>query len=192
MRLVATVSALCGLLFNIGLSQVRPTPSLEPTRLEAFAKQPAARVTWSKEVGRIDSVEARVVVTTLIVEDAGQTPHQMRGIRFDLVNQNATDQVYLEEAKLEAVRKALEDIESCTESYRKGPESAPYTYLGAEEFWHPNVRVHTINAAYYIAPDSSGLSLSAYKGQQFRFPNHRAAELADAISRAMQELKVGN
>ncbi len=78
----------------------------------------------------------------------------MRGIRIDLVNQNATDQVYLEEARLEALRKAVEEIESGIESFRKEPESSPYRYLGADEFRHPHLRVHTINAGYYIAPDS--------------------------------------
>ena len=67
--------------------------------------------------------------------------------------------------------------------------SSPYRYLGAAEFWHPHPEVHTLNAAYYIAPDSSGLSLSAYKGQQFRFPNHRLSELAKVIGIAMDELK---
>jgi len=42
--------------------------------------------------------------------------------------------------------------------------------------------------AYYIAPDSSGLALSAYKAQGFRFPGHRPSELAAAIGRAIEEL----
>ncbi len=188
MRSAATLAVLFGLLFNIGVAQVKPTPSL-PTKLEAFATQPSARVVWAKEVGRIDSDEARVVITALIVEDAVPLPARMRGIRIDLVNQKAKDEVYLEEAKLEAVTKALEEIESGIESFRKEPESAPYRYLGAAEFWHPRLSIHTLNAAYYIAPDSLGLSLSAYKEQQFRFPNHRPAELAQAIARAIDELK---
>jgi hypothetical protein len=189
MRSTATVAAVCGFLLNVGLAQVKPTPSLQPTRLEAFAGRPTAQVTWSKEVGQIESDEARVTVTALIVEDAVQPPHRMCGIRIDLVNQNARDQVYLEAAKLEAVRKALEEIESGIESFRKEPASSPYSYLGAAEFWHPHLQVHTLNAAYYIAPDSSGLSLSAYKGQGFRFPDHRPSELAKAIGKAIDELK---
>jgi len=185
----ATVATLFGLFFNIGLAQVNPTPSLQPTPLEAFAGQPSAQVTWSKEVGRIESAEARVVVTALVVEDAVQPPHRMRGIRIELTNQNATDQVYLDEAKLEAMKKALEEIESGIEGFRNERGDGPLRYLGACELRQSRPTVHTLSAAYYIAPDSSGLSLSAFKGQQFRFPNHRPSELAEAIGRVMDGLK---
>lgn len=189
MRLAVTVAALLGFLLNVTLAQVKPTPPLQPTRLEAFALQPTAEVTWSKEVGQLESNEARVIVTALMIKDAAQPPHQMCGIRIDLTNRKASDQVYLEEAKLEAVRKALEEIESAIEGFRKERSDTPYRYHGAAEFWHPHLRVHTINAAYYIAPDSSGLSLSAYKGQEFRFPGHRPSEFGKAIGMAMDELK---
>lgn len=185
----AAVATLCALVFNIGLAQLNQTPSLQPTPLEAFAGQPTAQVTWSKEAGRIESIEARVVVTALIVKDTVQPPHRMRGVRIDLTNQNATDQVYLDEAKLEAVKEALEEIESGIKSFLNEQESTPYRYLGSAEFRQIRPRVHTLSAAYYIAPDSTGLSLSAFKGQQFRFPNHRPSELAEAIGRAMEELK---
>lgn len=189
MRLTVTAAVLCGFFLSIGLAQVKPTASLQATRLEAFAAQPTAKVTWSKEVGQIESDEASVIVTALTIHDALQSPPRMCGIRIDLANQNARDQVYLEEAKLEAVRKALEEIESGIEEYRKEPADSPYRYYGAAEFWHPHLKVHTLNAAYYFAPDSSGLSLSAYKDQGFRFPNHRPLELARAIGKAMDELK---
>jgi hypothetical protein len=189
MRSAATVAAVCGFLLNIGIAQVKPRASVQPTRLEAFAGQPTAKITWSRKVGQIESDEARVIVTALMIKDAVQPPHQMCGIRFDLANKNTRDQVYLEEAKLGAVRKALEEIDSGIERYRKQPADSPYRYYGSAEFWHPHVKVHTLNAAYYIAPDSSGLSLSAYKDQGFRFPNRRPSELAKAIGKAAEELK---
>src|SRR5215216_4771059 len=164
----AAVATLCGLFFTMGLAQVNPTPSLQPTPLEAFAGQPTAQVTWFKEVGRIESAEARVVVIALIVEDAARVPHRLRGIRIELTNQNARDQVYLDEAKLEAVKKALEEIERGIESFRNEGGDAPLRYLGACELRQPRPTVHTLSAAYYIAPDSSGLSMSAFKGQEFR------------------------
>ena len=189
MRSAATLATLCGLLLNLGLVQVKPKPSLQPTRLETFAGQPAAQVTWSKELGQIESNEARVTVTALIIEDAGQPDHRMCGVRIDLANQGVRDQVYLEEAKLDAVRKALDEIENGLENFRKEPASSPYRYFGAAEFWHPHLKVHTLNAAYYIAPDSSGLSLSAYKDQQFRFPDRRPSEMAKLIGKAVDNLK---
>ena len=188
MKVVISVAALCGLLLNIGLAQVKPTP-LQPSSLETFAGAPTAHVTWSKEVGQIESDEARVTITALMIKDAVHTPQRMCGIRIDLANQKASDQVYLETAKLEAVRRALEEIESGIGTFRKEPAGSPYRYLGAAEFWHPNLKVHTLNAAYYVAPDPSGLSLSAYKDQGFRFPDHRPSELAELIGMAMSELQ---
>lgn len=185
----AAITTLCGLFFNIGLAQLNPTASLQPTPLEAFAGQPTARVTWSKEVGRIKSAEARVVVTALVVEDAVQPPHRMSGIRIGLTNQNATDQVYLDEPKLEELKKALEEIERGIKDFRNERGDAPLRYLGSCELRQPRPTLHTLSAAYYIAPNSSGLSLSAFKGQEFRFPNRSPSQLAEAIGRAMGELR---
>mgnify|MGYP003286482073 CR=1 FL=1 len=71
MRSAAIAVTLCGFLLNIGLAQVKPT-TLQPTRLEAFAGRPTAKVTWFSEVGRIVSEEASVTVTALMIKDAGQ------------------------------------------------------------------------------------------------------------------------
>jgi hypothetical protein len=190
MRPAAAVSALfCAFLLSTGLGAGHPVPALQPTSLEAFAADPVAEVTWSKPVGTIDSREAHVNVTAVVIEDTAKPPHRMRGVRIDLANAKATDQVYLDESRLEAVKNALDQIDSEIASFKTEPEGAAYRYRGAAEFWHPDVRIHTLNAAYYIAPDSSGLSLSAYKGQEFRLPDHRPSELARAIVRAMDELK---
>jgi hypothetical protein len=155
-----TIIFLCGLLFSIGLAQVNPTSALQPTQLEAFAGQATAQVTWSKEVGRIESAEARVVVTALVVKDEMQPRRRMRGIRIELAGPNATDRVYLAEPELEVVKKALEGIESGIDSFRNERGDAPLRYLGACELWQPRPTVHTLSAAYFIAPDSSGLSLA--------------------------------
>ena len=184
MRSIANLAVLYGLLLNIGLAQVNSTASLQSTRLEAFAGQPTANVTWSKEVGRIDSAEARAVVTALVVEDEVQPPHRMGGIRIDLATQNETDQVYLDDASLEAVKKALDEIASGLESFRNERGNAPFRYLGSCELRPLRPAVHTLSAAYYIAPDSSGLSLSAFKGQEFRFPGRSPSQLAAVIVRA--------
>ena len=189
MRVIFTITALCGFLLSLGIAQVKRAPNLQPGVFELFAEQPNVHVSWSKDMGGIVSGETNALVTALSIEDGLPSPNRMRGIRIDLANGRAQDRVYIEEARLEAIKSALEEIENGIETFRKEPESAPYRYHGAAEFWHPHVRVHTLNAAYYIAPDSSGLSLSAYRDEEFRFPNHRPAELAELIGRALAELK---
>jgi hypothetical protein len=113
----------------------------------------------------------------------------MRGIRIELVNQMARDQVYIEDTELEAVKKALDKIASEIEHFRSEPRSSPLMYLGACELRQPYPTVHTLDAAYYIASDSSGLSLSAFKEQEFRFPGYSPSRLAAVIGRAMDEFK---
>jgi hypothetical protein len=188
MRLL--VAATLGvLLLNIGIAQVKPTP-LRPTRLEAFAAQPSSRVTWSKEVGRLERPEARAVVTALVVENPTQAPHRMRGIRIELVKETARDEVYLEDTELKTVKQELDKIASGIDEFRREPRTSPYIYLGSCELRQPRPTVHTLSAAYYIAPDSSGLSLSAFKEQEFRFPGYSPSLLAAAIGRAMQEFGI--
>lgn len=192
MRLLVAAT-LCGLLLNIGIAQVKPTPPLRPTRLEAFAAQPSSRITWSKEVGRLEHPEARAVVTALVVENPTQAPHRMRGIRIELVKlvkETARDEVYLEDTELKTVKQELDKIASGIDEFRREPRTSPYMYLGSCELRQPRPTVHTLSAAYYIAPDSSGLSLSAFKKQEFRFPGYSPSLLAAAIGRAMQEFGI--
>jgi hypothetical protein len=189
MQSLAASVAVLGFLVNVGILQVRPTTQLEPTKLEAFVTGASARMQWSKQVGRIVEGTTEAVVTALIIEDPQQLPHRMRGIRINLTNENARDQVYLDETRLEPVRNALLEIESDVDSFLKERDPTSYRYRGAAEFWRPNERIHTLNAAYFIRPGSSGLSLSAYKREEFRFPGHRPVELADLISQAIRELK---
>ncbi|HJP91263.1 MAG TPA: hypothetical protein VJ875_04860 [Pyrinomonadaceae bacterium] len=189
MRIIAAAAVLYVLLLTAGFAQVNSTSSLQPTVLEIFARQPTARIRWSKEVGRIESPEVGVVITALVIEDAVHAPGRMRGVRIDLFNKNARDQVYLEMARLGPVKKALDEIESEINAFQKEQAEGTYRCRGAAEFWHPDQRIHTLNAAYCIAPDWSGLSLSAYKAQGFRFTGHRPSELAAAIGRAMEELE---
>ena len=189
MRSLAALALIFGLLAGAAVAQTSPRPALQPTRMEAFATQPTARVTWSKEIGQINSTEARAVITALIIEDAAAPPNRMRGVRIDLANADASDQVYIEEAKLEDIKKALAQIVMGMDRARRERNGPSCRYLGAAEFWHPGQNIHTLNAAFYIVPGSSGLSMSAYKCQEFRFPDHSPSEMAALLYRAIQELK---
>ena len=189
MRTAVSIAALFLVVANVGTARVSAETALRPTSFEAFAGQPGVRVAWFKDVGRIDAGEASVAVTALVVEDTSLPARRMRGVRIDLANRRATDRVFLEASKLAAVKDALQEIDRELPSQLRIGSNAAYRYFGAAEFWHPGVRVHALNAAYYIAPDSSGLSLSAYNAQEFRFPDHTPSELATVLTRAIDELK---
>lgn len=193
MRRTALLVTLCGV-FNLGVGQTTQTqspqtPLLQPTNLEAFAKRPTARITWSSQVWSAHSADAQVVITAIVLEDSGEPSQRMKGIRIDLAKQDASDQVFLNETKLAVTRNAVNEISKGLGRLRREDSDIPHRCLGAEEFWHPYPTVHTLDVAYCIAPSWSGLALSAYKGQGFRFPGRSPTELAAAITRAIEELK---
>ena len=194
MKSIASVIGLCCLFLRIAFAQANPPLSLQPTPLEMFAHQPATHVTWSKQVGTLDSREAHAIVTVLVLENTAQPPDRMRGIRLDLSSPDSNDEVYLGEETLGVYKNALDEISrNIPESRISARDSlAPggTSYLGACAFRFDNPRrVHTLSAAYYFAPDSEGLDLSTFQHAGFRFPEQDPSRLLSAIDAAIDQLR---
>ena len=176
--------------------QTSPALTLQPTPLEALARQAGTHIAWSRQVGRVDSREAHAVVTALAVEDSAQPPDRIRGIRIDLANGDAKDAVYLGEETLGVYNNALDQIsrdvarERSRKTVRRATAHAGTQCLGACVFWYADKvpRVHCLNAAYCIAPDFSGLTLSAFQQVGFRFPGRDPSQLSITLARAMASL----
>ncbi|HKE05757.1 MAG TPA: hypothetical protein VKE91_17020 [Blastocatellia bacterium] len=167
-------------MLNIGLAQENPTPSLQPSPLEAFAGRPKARVTWSKEIGRLESQESRATITALMVEDTTSEPGVMRGVRIDLAHLGATPScdwkyeawtimckranaaVYIEEGRLETVRNMVKN---------GAAELRPMEFIS---------RYSTTAAGRA----SSGLIVCGYQ-----FSHRQPEELAELFAGAIAELK---
>src|SRR5437016_9321813 len=122
MKSIASAFAFCFLFLSVGVAQLSPVPSLQPTPLEAFAHQPATHVAWSKQVGSLDSSEAHAVITALVLEDTAQPPDRMRGIRINLSSPDSTDEVYLGEETLAVYKTALDEISRAMASSRNGTQ----------------------------------------------------------------------
>lgn len=179
MRLAA-VTTICCLLLITGLAQENPTPSLQPTPLEAFAGRPTAHVAWSKMIGSLESQESRATITAIVVEDKASNPSRMRGIRVDLAHVSATPScdwkytawkimcqranaaVYIEEVRLERVRNGIK---------RGAAELRPMEFIS---------RYGTNSAGRA----STGLIVCGYQ-----FSDRQPGELAELLTRAMAELK---
>ena len=83
MRSAFRLLAFCGFFLSIGTAQVDDSPTAaELAAMERYSTRPTARITWSKEVDRIEGGQAKAVITALIVEDATQTSRPMRGIAW--------------------------------------------------------------------------------------------------------------
>ena len=196
MKLLLSLVVCIGLLGGIASGQNQAQP-LQPTPLEAFARLPATSVAWSKEVGRIESGESKAIITAMVLEDTAQPPDRMRGVRIDLSSRNSKDQIFLGEETLSIYERALDEItKEATRQRNEGTvrdnlNAGGTAFVGAEIFWYADKvpRVHALNAAPYVAPDSSGLYLSAFKGVGFRFPDQEASRLSLAMARAINELK---
>jgi hypothetical protein len=194
MKSIASLIGLCFLLLAEGQTQIRRAPSLQPTALEAFARQSAAHVVWSSEVGRLDSREAHAIVTVLVLENSAQPQDRVGGIRIDLSSPDLKDAVYLGEETLVVYKNALDEIGRNARGSRNTARDdlAPggTSYLGSGIFWNPDNKpcVHALNATYYFASDSEGLYLSAAKDTGFRFPDQDPSQLSGAIARAIDRL----
>ncbi len=118
----------------------------------------------------------------------------MGGIRIDLSSSDSKDAVYLGEEMLVVYKNSLDEIDRNAVGHRKSARDdlAPggTSYLGSGIFWNPDnkPRVHALNTAYYFAPDSEGLYLSALKDSGFRFPDQDPSQLSAAIARAIVQL----
>jgi hypothetical protein len=159
-----------------------------------FAHQPATHVTWSKQVGSLDSREAHAVVVALVLEDTAKPPDRMRGVRINFSGPDSSDEVYLGEETLGVYKSALDEIRRTILDFRNNARDylAPggTSYLGACIFRSDKPhRVHTLSAAYYFASDSEGLSLSTFKQREFRFPDQDPSQLSAAITVAIDQLK---
>jgi hypothetical protein len=185
------------LLLSVGQGGGNTGATLQPTPLEAFAQLPATHVAWSSEVGRIDSSEAHAIVTALILEDTARPPDRMRGLRIHLSSGDSQDDVYLGEETLGVYKNALDQISvDAVRERSQGTSRAHLTaggtsYVGAEVFWYADkpARVHALDANYYFGPESSGLSVDAFKHVGFRFPDQDPSRLSAAIEAAMDQLK---
>jgi hypothetical protein len=154
------------------------------SQLEAFeryAKQPTAQVTWSKEVGRIETDQAHAVIMALIVEDATQTPKQMRGVRIDLSEGDKKDQLYTSEEYLDRLIKALNEITDGAPSFLE--KANGNACFGSGVFWQQ--QGHAFSASQCVTRTFEGLSVSG----GFHFPGGMPAPFAGAVERGRDELK---
>jgi len=177
-----TVAILYCLLCSPAAAQPVATP--EPTQLELWAGQSGSRIAKSNEVGRIDSADAQAVITAIEIERPRNTPSRVRGIRIDFTSASSTDRIYVDESELVYLKRELDSMNCGIATTRD--DTKPENRVRGIARCRPSQSIpQAYCPAYYITPESEGLSLSTFAGHNFRFPSIRPSALADAISRAM-------
>jgi hypothetical protein len=182
MRFAATLLACCCALS--GQTAERPTAA-QLEAFEHFLKQPTAKVTWSKEVARIDSESAHAVVTALIVEDGKE---RKRGVRIDLAEGDRKDSVYAGEDLLARLIGALDEIGTGLPAWHAREGARGNGCFGSGAFWLQEG--HTLSASQCVTQDWSGLSVGTGEGgRSFRFTGLDPAPFAAAVAKARDALK---
>jgi len=174
----------CSILSLVHSAIAAKETTVAPTVFQAFAAQPSSIVTASQEIGLVDSSDAKVTITILIVEDTAAPGSQMHGVRFDLENNAGVDTVFLDRDQLASVREDLVDIEENV--FRlENERGAPYNVHGTASCWRPEPAIRILCPSYRIGPDWAGFTLSAFGGWTFAFPNVNPFELRIVIDQAM-------
>jgi hypothetical protein len=163
-----------------------------PTRLEALAADPQVINVVDRDVGGLDSADAFVSVAVVSLEDRARSPNRMHGVRFELRNSTGVDHVYLDESQLKLLRTEVELIDKTWPQTQRqsGRALTPGGTLmqGTTSCWMPHPALRILCPAYRAGPDWSGLTLRAYGGPPFAFPNRRASDLLELVDRALSEL----
>ena len=183
---IATV--VFGLFVGIAQGQVNSPSSGKASSLEVLARQPGAYVTWSKEVGHLESGESNAVVTALVVEDSAQRGQRMRGVRIDLWRPDWKSTLYVEESLLQPLKTAFDqltlDIERDLFSNGTG-----MGFIGSCVFRN-NPHVYPLEADYYYSgPNSPALRVFGPKREQIMFPGLMPSDLSKLLGSAIDELK---
>ena len=195
MRFCCRLFALAGFLVPVGYAQPSSPTAVQLEAFEHFADRPTTRVAWSKEIGRIETDQARAVITVLIVEDAADRAERMRGIRIDLTQGGLRDRLYTSEDHLERLIYAMEQIPTAmARSDRSQGAGAPNVCTGSEVFWLQ--RGHAFYASSCVYTGWSGLQVTgdAWRDEPsryFNFTNTAPEDFTELPVAARDELEEG-
>jgi hypothetical protein len=177
--LLVTAFLLCG-----ATQANEPTP----TALEAFASASDTRIEQEIDVGRLESADASLTMTAVVLVNDGHQAGEMSGVRFELNNNVGTDVIYLDPAQLDRLRRDLNGLEIGRASLEEYGGDAPYRVQGTESCWNPKSRTRIMCPSAYTFPDGRGLSLHALSSPDFQFPNRSAKELMQLVESSLRAL----
>jgi hypothetical protein len=179
----------------IAFASCSPTQASEPspTVLEAFASAPDTRIKREIEIGKLESVDAVLHMTALVLVNDGHQAGEMKGVRFALKNNVAMDSIYLDPAQLDRLRRDLNGLEIGKEALADLEKDepgggAPYKVQGTESCWNPKSTARIMCPGAYTTPDGAGISLGGLFSPVFEFPNRSAKQLLPLVEASLRAL----
>jgi hypothetical protein len=177
---------LCALFSTVGVALVPPSSS-ESSLLAIALRQPNARVYSSSQIATLESEGSRAVFTGLIVADPAQQDRKIRGIRIAFSDAGWTRAAYVDEARLQPLKDAVDRLSADLEPSL--PRLAPRNegYLGSCEFRdHPEA--YPVHVDYcYSGWCSPGLRITS--PTMILFPNRKPSDLSAILGSAIEYLK---
>ena len=176
-------------------SQTEPAVGSEPSAMEVFAAQQNVRASWVNEVARWENDGVQLIVTAVVLEEGVPSGRKLRGVKLQLADGTAKDEIYLDEEATNRTRSALMQIEDDTARERaNGRPPQGNRCLGAKEFWPlydwPWNRFHELNVDFCSYSGKPSLVLRGRgRKESFKFNYRTAADLAGTLSSAIEELK---
>ncbi len=138
---------------------------------------------------RIKGGQTKAVITALVVDDATQSPSQMRGIRIDLASQDVTDRVYVGEPFLKRLIDALDEISEHMGSFLSRSTVSSRCFGSGAFLSAARGGAHFFHASQCSMADGwFGLSVST-GAATFRFTDLTPSPFALEIDHAVDALK---
>lgn len=164
---------------------------------DTYVSRTGSAIVRSEEAGRIESEDAKIIVTVLEVAGCCHDPVQyMRGIRIELIDSRIARTVFLEESDIEPVLRAVTRFddelgEGHFPVLKPGQQSSCH---GAGEFWDPKPPYDIFGVDYCVETGWTGLALrvGSFDHHRFEFPHYRPADLARVLDQALGVLDKSN
>lgn len=168
---------LAGLLMSTQIGLVfAQTSTQKPTPFDEVAADANAVVSVAQRIGTIESSDAKVTVTALIVDDPAGPTKLMKGVRIDMEDQGHTDRVYLGESQFDELLRNL--ARTWDRASRKKEPGGVMSCRRADS----SLRI--LCPSYRIDADLSGLGLRVIKGHLFSLPGRVPSDLTKLIEQA--------
>lgn len=178
-----------GLFVGIAAGQANSPSPRKPSSLEALVRQPETRVTWSKEVGHLESDGSHAIVTTLIVEDSGEPVGRTRGVRLDLLRPNWKRSVYIDESSLEKLKKTIDQLTFYIE-HDHVLGGTGLGFIGSCECRDsPDLCPLEVDFCYSGCDSKGSLRIFGPNREAIWFPGLMPSHLSKALGGAIDELK---
>jgi hypothetical protein len=180
---------LCISLLPIAAAQEDGPTVAQLEAMERFAAKSGTRITWSRDIDRIEAGSSTAIVRAVVLETAEPSPVKMKGIQVDFSSDGKRDRIHVSEEYADRLIAALDEIATVSPGFLSR-QIASSKCFGTGAFLNA-----MRSGAHFISPSQCDMAdgwrgLSVETGAAtFRFTEIDTIPFARAIRAAMNVLK---